>query len=145
MFWNRRITDQITIYTDGAIRPDLGRSGIAAVVFNQFGNFEFFWQELRPSLTCNEAEYHAAIMAIKKIREFSPKWVVVKSDSEIMVHQMNGIAVVRSPKLKPLRAELLQLSCQLPRADFIHIPREDNRLADALANMAADTTLIRKN
>lgn len=129
-----------TIHTDGAIRPELGVSGISAIVRDEKGQVIHLWSRRDKRMTCNEAEYAAAIMALEKISalRISPRTLNIYSDSQVMVHQMSGIATARAPGLRQAQMRLRGLVSHFDKVTFHHIPREDNRLADALANDAAD-------
>lgn len=124
----------LTIYTDGAIRPERAASGLAAVFRGEHGQIIDWLASRAGPLTCNEAEYAAAIMALEAARAFRPGRVLLFSDSQVMVTQINGMASVRAPALKPLHARLRSLAAEFPAITFQHIHREQNRLADALAN-----------
>lgn len=129
---------RVTVHTDGAIRPEKGVSGLAAVIHDEQGAIRRLWSRRAGQLTCNEAEYAAANLALEKLLPLQPEEIHIFSDSQVMVHQMNGIASAQSPKLKQAQARLRALVVQFERVTFTHIPREQNRLADALANEAAD-------
>lgn len=128
------------VHTDGAIRADLGVSGLSAVVRDEKGQFIYLWSKRDQRMTCNEAEYAAAIMALEKIvaLRIRPNSLKVYSDSQVLVHQMSGIASARAPALRQAQMRLRGLVVLFERVTFHHIPREENRLADALANDAAD-------
>jgi len=129
---------RVVVHTDGAIRLDQGISGLAAVVHDDLGNLRALWALRAGRLTCNEAEYAAAHLALERLLPHKPDEIVLLSDSQVMVHQMIGLASAQSPKLKQSQARLRSLVVQFARVTFKHIPREQNRLADALANEAAD-------
>lgn len=129
---------RVTVHTDGAIRPEKGVSGLAAIVHDEQGALRRLWSRRAGQLTCNEAEYAAANLALEKLLPMQPEEIHIFSDSQVMVHQMNGVASAQSPKLKQAQARLRALVVQFERVTFTHIPREQNRLADALANEAAD-------
>ncbi len=129
---------RVTVHTDGAIRPEKGVSGLAAIVHDEQGALRRLWSRRAGQLTCNEAEYAAASLALEKLLPMQPEEIHIFSDSQVMVHQMNGIASAQSPKLKQAQARLRALVVQFERVTFTHIPREQNRLADVLANEAAD-------
>ena len=129
---------RVIVHTDGAIRLDQGASGLAAVVHDESGNLRALWAQRAGRLTCNEAEYAAAFLALERLLPHKPDEIVLMSDSQVMVHQMSGLATAQSPKLKQAQARLRTLVVQFNRVTFQHIPREQNRLADALANEAAD-------
>lgn len=128
------------VNTDGALRLESGKTGLAAIVRDEKGQIIHWWSKRDRAMTCNEAEYAAAIMALEKIRALRtpPYSLKILSDSQVLVHQMSGVATARAPALRQLQMKLRGLLVQFDRVDFQHIPREQNRLADAFANDAAD-------
>ena len=62
----------------------------------------------------------------------------IRSDSELLVRQMQGVYKVKSPDLKPLQERAAKLSRQLQYFAIEHVRRELNKDADALANVALD-------
>jgi len=89
-------------------------------------------------LTCNEAEYAAVIRALEVALAYCPCEVHLHLDSLIVVNQMRGRFAVRSPALQRLNAQAQQLVGRFRQVTFTHVRRKRNRLADALANEAAD-------
>src|SRR3990167_7184966 len=88
--------------------------------------------------TNNVAEYRALISGLEGVRKYHPKELEMFSDSELLVKQINGQYKVRSPSILPLYKEAKRLAETLPKWKIRHIPREENPLADALANRAID-------
>ena len=87
-----------------------------------------------PARTCNEAEYQAVICGLNLVLEqFPGKPVRCLTDSRVVVEQLRGVCAVRTAGLQLLHARAQQLARQLVAVEFRHIPREMNRLADALA------------
>jgi len=128
---------KLQIYTDGAIRPERGISGLAAIVRDETGQIHHWWSKRAGPLTCNEAEYAAAIYALEqalKQQELrrAPEIEIV-SDSRVLVDQMSGRAAARAPALSQARSRLQALAARFHKVSFRHISREQNRLADALA------------
>lgn len=58
--------------------------------------------------------------------------------SQLIVRQLQGSYRVRNERLKPLYRQLVSLVDQLPGFSVAHVPREQNKRADALANAALD-------
>ena len=56
-----------TIHTDGAICPQRGISGLGAIARNPHGQICYWWHKRVGRLTCNEAEYAAAIFALEQM------------------------------------------------------------------------------
>jgi ribonuclease HI len=59
-------------------------------------------------------------------------------DSELIVRQAIGRYRVKNPGLIPLHNRLLALRSQFDEVVFRHVPRAQNKVADALANQALD-------
>jgi ribonuclease HI len=128
----------IRVFTDGAIRPALSRSGLAAVVRNEKGQILTWFSRRAGAMTCNEAEYAAVQFALESVQSLRPQIVHLFSDSQVVVQQMTGLASTRSRQLKQAQLRLRELLVSFREVHFHHIPREKNRLADALANEIAD-------
>jgi ribonuclease HI len=62
----------------------------------------------------------------------------VRSDSELLVRQLNGEYKVKSEHLKPLFLDAARRLRRFPSARILHVGREENRKADLLANRAID-------
>ncbi len=97
------------------------------------------------NLTNNEAEYRAVIFALKKFKAvFGGKIakisvVEVKSDSELLVKQVNGEYKVEDEKIQKFFMEIWNLKIDFKDVKFKAIPREKNKEADRLVNEALDS------
>jgi ribonuclease HI len=89
--------------------------------------------------TNNTAEYAALLALLEFAKSSGARSLRILSDSELLVRQMRGEYRVKDPKLKVLVAAARALAAALPRVVLEHVPREENREADALANRAMDT------
>lgn len=133
----KKPTQKIRIYTDGAIRPDQGASGLAAIVRDENGQICYWWSRRAGALTCNEAEYAAVIFALEQLHrvpDFNtiPEIEII-SDSQVVVDQMSGRASAHAPALRQAQNHLRSMITSFQKVTFHHISREQNRLADALA------------
>lgn len=128
----------ILIHTDGGCRGNPGPGGYGVIILCDKLVVEIKGRIER--CTNNQAEYHALIAALKWAVEHDVIDVVlIRSDSQLMVRQMQGVYRCKSEELKPLQAEARRLSLLLKRIPvYEHIPREENRRADKLANLAMD-------
>ncbi len=88
--------------------------------------------------TNNIAEYAALLALLEYAAPLRPASLLILSDSELLVRQMEGQYRVRDSKLKILHAAARHLVGALSGVTIRHIPREENRDADALANRAMD-------
>ena len=86
--------------------------------------------------TNNQAEYRAIIAALEEATRLGAEEVDIKSDSELVVKQINGRYRVKRKTLKPLYQQVKQLISPLAGFTITHIPREQNIEADELANIA---------
>jgi ribonuclease HI len=89
--------------------------------------------------TNNVAEYYALLAALDYSAAQGMKALRIRSDSELLVRQMQGRYKVKSADLKPLYERAVKLAHQLIYFRIEHVPREQNRDADALANLALDS------
>ena len=94
-------------------------------------------------MTNNQAEYHALIEGLKAIRQWKPDRVEIYLDSKLVVEQVLGRYKIKEPELQKLHAEATRLLDGLPH-EIKHVPREANRGADYLANLAIDQKIPKK-
>ena len=59
-------------------------------------------------------------------------------DSQLVVEQMSGNWKVKNANIKPLFQEVRRLADRFKSFSISHVAREENALADKLANMAMD-------
>ncbi|MCH8881327.1 MAG: ribonuclease HI family protein, partial [Planctomycetes bacterium] len=132
------------IHTDGGARGNPGPAAIGAVIEDEDGKVVKEISEYIGETTNNEAEYRAAITALKKLKALVGKAEVKKSslqvmaDSELLVKQMNGQYKVESENTQKFFLELWNLKVDFGKVEFHHIPREQNKQADRLVNEALD-------
>ena len=132
---------KIIIHTDGGSRGNPGPSGIGAVIDGK-GYFEFIGQA-----TNNEAEYQAVIFALKKAKALFGKKTAketeleLRSDSELLIKQLNGQYKISEPRIQQLFLQAWNLKIDFGKVNFILIPREQNKEADKLVNQALDRLL----
>lgn len=126
------------LMVDGAARGNPGPAGCGAVVLDETGAV---LKELSRSLgiaTNNVAEYQGLLLGLEAVLELGGKRLCVQSDSELLVRQLNGIYRVKNRKLKVLHDKALGLLRRLEAYRITHVPREQNRRADQLANQGID-------
>jgi len=138
----RRKRNPLVIFCDAALRTDLQAVGLAAIVMDFRGVIQACWSERREWMGNNAAEYAAVHMALQQVRRnriLRPRQILICTDSRILVEQMQGRAAVRAPQMRTAHALLRETVQQLGApVTFRHVPRERNRLADALANERAE-------
>lgn len=135
------MANKIIIYTDGGARGNPGPAAIGVVIGDKK------YGEAIGEATNNVAEYRALVFALKKAKSQLGSGVAktadleVRSDSELMVNQLNGIYKVKEEGLKPLFIEVWNAKQEFRSVSFTHIRREENKIADGLVNQALDTLL----
>ena len=92
------------------------------------------------STTNNVAEYRALLLALTRAEELGADEVEIRSDSRLLVEQVNGNFRVKAEHLKPLLSEAVQRAKRFRRFSLTHIGREQNKKADRLANLGADAS-----
>ncbi|HTS11678.1 MAG TPA: reverse transcriptase-like protein [Candidatus Limnocylindrales bacterium] len=125
---------------DGASRGNPGPASYAVILRDPSGKVILELGKKFGRDTNNVAEYYALLAALDYAATNGIKALRVRSDSELLVRQMQGRYKVKSADLKPLHERAAKLSRQFDYFVIEHVPREMNRDADALANLALDTT-----
>jgi probable phosphoglycerate mutase len=130
---------RLIIEADGGSRGNPGISGAGAVVIDESSGQVI--REISEGVgiaTNNVAEYTALVLALEAAFEISPTAsVVVRMDSKLVVEQMSGRWKIKNPDMMQLGAKVQKLIAGKD-VEFVWIPREQNTLADALANKAMD-------
>jgi ribonuclease HI len=126
------------VYSDGASRGNPGRAAAGAVVIDPAGNVRHEVSQTLGVTTNNVAEYRALIAGLEAALALGARRVDVRLDSELLVRQAIGRYRVRNPGLIPLHNRVLALRSRFDEVVFRHVPRAQNKRADALANQALD-------
>ncbi|MXY73751.1 MAG: ribonuclease HI family protein [Acidimicrobiia bacterium] len=137
-----RVDDTYFLYTDGAARGNPGPGAVGAVLYRGRPRPENLVAELSQAIghtTSNVAEYRAVVDGLKMAADYRPAKLALRSDSQLLVRQLLGQYRVRSPLLRPLHREVVRLLERIPEVKIQHVPREENRRADQLANLALDS------
>lgn len=126
--------DVLHIYADAAVGAQRAGLGLA---FKDDRGWLVGWR-MKPAgrMTNNEAEYHAVIFALEQAAHWSPQEVHIFCDNQVIVRQLCGLCEARVESMRRLLRQAQALARLFPLVTFTHIPREENRLADALANEA---------
>jgi ribonuclease HI len=132
------MTLKLEIFTDGAARGNPGPAGIGVVIFNEEKAVIEEYKEFIGDTTNNTAEYKALLAALKTAKKYAPCSISFCLDSELVVHQMKGQWKVRDANLSGLHDQASALLSNFEKVEFKHVPREQNKLADKLANQALD-------
>ncbi len=136
----RREGKRLVLHTDGASRGNPGPAGAGWVMFeNEGGEVLAQGGAFLGRKTNNEAEYEAVIRGLKAARELGADEVLLRSDSELLIKQLNGEYQVRNERIAVLHGQAREAMRAFRRVEARHVRREGNSAADAMANEAIDT------
>jgi ribonuclease HI len=124
---------------DGASRGNPGPASYAVVMRDPSGKVVLELAKRLGRETNNVAEYYALLAALDYASSHNISALRIRSDSELLVRQMQGRYKVKSADLKPLHESASKLARQFQYFAIEHVRRESNRDADALANVALDS------
>jgi ribonuclease HI len=125
---------KMVLETDGAARGNPGPAAGAAVGYDGSHRPLFRVATYLGTATNNVAEYVGVISGLEEAIRRGAREVELRSDSELLVRQLEG----RHPGLVPLHRRVMDLARRLDRLSVRHVPRAQNRAADAAANEAVD-------
>ena len=129
---------------DGASRGNPGPASYAVVLRDPGGKIALELAKNIGRETNNVAEYYALLAALDYATSHGIRALRIRSDSELLVRQMQGRYKVKSADLKPLHERASKLARQLEYFAIEHVPREMNREADSFANIALDQAGVPK-
>jgi ribonuclease HI len=128
------------LMVDGASRGNPGEAGCGAVILDENGAVVKELSRYLDRTTNNVAEYEGLLIGLEALLQLGAKKIVVKSDSQLLVRQLNGEYRVKDEKLKVLFERAKGLLRQFESCRIVHVRREMNKLADRLANRGIDDT-----
>jgi ribonuclease HI len=123
---------------DGASRNNPGPAAYGVVIRRPDGAAVRSLSRYIGVKTNNEAEYLGLVAALDYATRQGITKLRVRSDSELLVRQMQGRYKVRSASLRLLHEQARKLARHFAYLGFEHVPREQNVEADRLANGALD-------
>jgi len=126
------------LMVDGAARGNPGPAGCGAVICDEKGAVVRELSRYLGHATNNVAEYEALLMGLEALIKLKRNKIVVQSDSQLLVRQLNGEYRVKDEKLKVLYQRAAGLLRQFGSYRIVHVRRELNKAADRLANRGID-------
>ena len=126
------------LYTDGGSRGNPGLAAYAFVLIDPAGGI-YQEAECIGHLTNNQAEYYALLNGLEAALDLGVASLHVRSDSELMVKQMQGVYQVKNADLREIYQKAKAFQGQFSgKVKFEHVRRELNKRSDELCNMAMD-------
>jgi ribonuclease HI len=126
-------TVPLVLYFDGASR---GNPGPAA--FGVFSSSGVRISEAIGSTTNNVAEWRGFLAALNAAVASGAARVEIRADSQLVVRQFLGEYRMKADHLRPYLEEARRRAGRIADLRVVHVRREENREADALANAALD-------
>jgi len=140
------MAEKIITYTDGGSRNNPGPAAIGIAIQETSDKRQGMkeYSKFIGKATNNEAEYQAVIFALKKVKQLIGKKkaekaeIEIRSDSELLVNQLNGQFKIKEKDLIPYFIEIWNLRQDFGKVEFVLIPREEKKKADRLVNRELD-------
>ena len=136
---------KIILNTDGGSRGNPGPAGVGAVLSDVAGNPLKTANKFIGETTNNEAEYQGVLLGLELAKKYLGKdkikdtEIEVRVDSELIARQLRGDYQVKEERLWPYFMVVWNKRVsEFKKLSFVEIPREENKLADKLANEAMD-------
>lgn len=132
----------LTVFTDGGARGNPGPAAIGAVAYDAEGNELTNLSEYLGEATNNVAEYTAIVRILEHLGtvldDTKAYQITLKLDSQLAERQLNGAYKVKDQTLRGYYEQVKELVTQYANVEFVHVRREENKVADKLVNEALD-------
>jgi phosphoribosylglycinamide formyltransferase-1 len=132
------LPDKLIAYIDGGSRGNPGPAAAGYCLTGPDGTQIEAKAFFLGRATNNVAEYTAFVKALEAAKLTSATQLMIFSDSELLVKQINGQYKVKSEQIRPLFQQVTELLEQFDHWKVRHIPRKKNKKADSLVNRALD-------
>ncbi len=130
---------RLLIHTDGAARGNPGPAGLGAILRDaETGETVAELATYLGFRTNNYAEWTAVEAALRRALELGATHVDLRMDSQLVARQITGRYRVKHADLKPIHARVMALLSRFEGYTVGHVPRELNKDADRLSNVAID-------
>ena len=130
---------RLVIHTDGAARGNPGPAGAGAVLRDAAtGRILAEVAEPLGRATNNVAEWTAVKLALEEAARLGATHVDLRMDSQLVARQISGVYRVKHADLRPIHATVMALLRRLEGYTVGHVPRDLNKDADRLSNVAID-------
>jgi probable phosphoglycerate mutase len=130
---------RLVIHTDGAARGNPGLAGAGAVLRDAAdGSLVSELAVFLGKRTNNYAEWTAVALALEEALLVGATHVDLRMDSQLVARQISGVYRVKHPDLQPIHARVMGLLSRFAGYTVGHVPRELNKEADRLSNVAID-------
>ena len=129
---------EATLFADGGSRGNPGHAASGAVLMAEGGAVLREVGRYLGIETNNVAEWTALIDGLCAAKELGVSRLAIRLDSELVVRQLSGQYRVKHENLRPLYTRAKALLSDFEAVEIKHVPRKENKLADALVNRILD-------
>ncbi len=129
---------EATLFADGGSRGNPGHAASGAVIVAPDGTVIGEVGTYLGIATNNVAEWNGLVDGLAEARRIGIERLAVRLDSELVVKQLTGEYRVKHPALAPFYQKAKKLLREFTHVDLKHVPRKENKLADALVNHVLD-------
>ena len=136
-------TAEVLIFSDGGARGNPGPAAIGAIVLDPTTDPPTRLATVSERIgvtTNNVAEYRAVIAGLEAARTYGARVAHVRSDSMLVIRQLEGAWQVKQAHLRSLYDQARALLAEYEVVDLAHVTRDRNVDADLLVNAALDQT-----
>ncbi len=127
------------IFCDGGSRGNPGISAGGAILYDEnkkeIARNGIFTGK---NQTNNFAEYSSLILGMELALTHKITHLTIYMDSKLVIEQMKGNWKIKNINIKPLYEKAKSLEESFSEVLFYHIPRENNKIADMIANQVMD-------
>lgn len=131
--------ERLVLYFDGASRGNPGPSSYG--VWSPSGLAD---SKRLGTTTNNVAEWRGFLAALDLALASGARDVEIRADSQLVLRQFSGEYRMKAPHLAAFLEEARRKARGIERLRLVHVPREENREADALANHALAVSRARR-
>ena len=138
----------IKAWTDGSCRANGTKYAVSAIGFVAFKDETELFRGGKTTgyNTNNEAEYSAILNVLQRLVDKRDELIWIYCDSALVVNQLNGAWKVKDSRMKHLRDLILTyIHIQnFKEVRFTWIPREQNKIANDIAQALTENVTIRR-
>lgn len=144
---NKSEIKTIKIFTDGGSRGNPGPSAIGVYISDELGEDLAEIGKVIGIGTNNRAEYGAIIEGLNWVIEHKNDFPSLSQinffmDSNLAASQLNGFYKIKNPDIRSYIFDIRKREMEIGvKITYTHVPREENRIADRLVNLALDNKL----
>jgi len=134
---------ELELYIDGASKGNPGPSSVGVVICKDKETIKNVSTYIGEA-TNNVAEYTALIYALQEALLLKAEAIKINTDSQLLYRQLTGSYKVKNSNISNLFNQAALLISGFKQVSIKNIPREQNRGADKLANLALREELKKK-